>query len=154
MKKLIIILLTALVVSVSATAGEKCDADGDACLVKMKAKLAEKAWLGIEMDKNDHDMLVIKKVYQDSPAQQAGFQKGDILLTMQGEEYTKANKPAIKKLYTGLKPGSDVQYVVKRQDAKVELDATLAHVPKDVQMEWIAKHMKEHHPEKQVASNN
>jgi hypothetical protein len=71
---------------------------------------------------------------------------------MQGEVYSKANKPALKKIYSELSPGSEVQYVVLRQGAKVKLDATLAHVPEDLQKQWIAKHMKEHHPEMQMAS--
>ena len=153
MKKLMIMLM-ALAVSFAAVAGEKCGADSEDCLAKMKTKYAEKAWLGVEDDKTDHGQLVVKKVYLDSPAHEAGFQKGDILLTMQGEEYSKANKAAIKKIYSGIKPGSEVDYVVKRQGAKVELDATLAHVPKEVQKKWIAEHMEKYHSEKQLASNN
>lgn len=153
MNKLMIMLM-ALAVSFAAVAGEKCGADSEDCLAKMKTKYAEKAWLGVEYDKTDHGQLVVKKVYLDSPAHEAGFQKGDILLTMEGEEYSKANKAAIKKIYSGIKPGSEVDYVVKRQGAKVELDATLAHVPKEVQKKWIAEHMEKYHSEKQVASNN
>lgn len=154
MKKLLI-LLTALAVSLSAGAGgEKCHGAAEDCMAKMKTKLADKAWLGVELDKNEHGQMVIKSVYEDSPAEQAGFQKGDVLLTMQGVEYNKKDKKAMKKAYAGVKPGSDVQYVVKRQGAKVELDATLAHVPKDVQKMWIAEHMKENHPEFQVASKD
>ena len=153
MKKLMIMLM-ALAVSFAAVAGENCGSDSEDCLAKMKTKYAEKAWLGVEYDKTDHGQLVVKKVYLDSPAHEAGFQKGDILLTMEGEEYSKANKAAIKKIYSGIKPGSEVDYVVKRQGAKVELDATLAHVPKEVQKKWIAEHMEKYHSEKQVASNN
>ena len=148
------ILLMALVVSLSASAGEKCSGSGDDCMAKMKTKLAEKPWLGVEYDKSEHGQLVVKKVYADSPAEQAGFQKGDILLTMQGVEYSKANKKAIKDVYANIQPGSEVEYVVKRQGAKVGLDATLSHVPVKLQKKWIAEHMKEHHPEVKVASNN
>ena len=154
MKKFLI-LLTALAVSMSAVAGgEKCKGAAEDCMHKMKTKLAHKPWLGIEYDKNEHGQMVIKKVHTDSPADQAGFQKGDILLAMQGEEYSKANKKALKAVWASVEPGSDVQYVVKRQGAKVELDATLAHVPKDLQKKWIAEHMKSDHPEFQVAAKN
>lgn len=154
MKKLMI-MLAALAVSMSAVAGgERCNHDGEEELAKLQAKYAAKPWLGIEYDKTDYGQMVVKKVHANSPAEQAGFQKGDILLTMEGEEYSKANKKAIKALYTDIKPGSEVQYVVKRQGAKVELDATMAHVPTDLQKKWIAEHMKENHPEVQVASSN
>ena len=154
MKKLITTLLMALVFSVSALAGEKCDGAADDCLAKMQAKYAAKPWLGVEYDKADHGQYVIKKVHADSPAEAAGFQKGDVLLAMEGVEYTKANKKALKAVWADIEPGSEVQYVVKRQGAKVELDATLAHVPVDVQKEWIAEHMKKSHPEYQVAAAN
>lgn len=154
MMKLIAILLLALTVSLPAFAGgARCDGSADE-VAKLKTKYAEKAWLGVEYEKADDGSYVINKVHTDSPADQAGFQKGDVLLTMQGVEYSKANKKALKKVYANISPGSDVQYVVKRQGAKVELDATLAHVPVDLQKKWIAEHMEAHHPETQVAANN
>ena len=154
MKKMITTLLMALVFSVSAVAGEKCDGAADDCLAKMQAKYAAKPWLGVEYDKAEDGRYVIKKVYGDSPAEEAGFQKGDVLLAMQGVEYSKSNKKAIKAVYADIKPGSDVQYVVKRQGAKVELEATMAHVPVKLQQKWIAEHMKKYHPENQVASTD
>ena len=153
MIKLIAILLLALTFCLPAVAGERCDGSADE-VAKMEAKYAEKAWLGVEYDKTDSGHFVITKVHSGSPANKAGFQKGDTLLSMQGEEYTKANKKALKEVYANISPGSEVQYVVKRQGAKVELDATLEHVPADLQRKWIAEHMEKHHPDQQVASNN
>ena len=153
MKKLLIMLM-ALVVSLSAVAGENCDASGGDCLAKMKTKLADKPWLGVEFDKGEGDYMVIRKVFTDSPAEKAGFEKGDILISMQDVDYSKANKSAMKEVWANVEPGSEAEFVVKRQGAKVELDATLAHVPKDVQKKWIAEHMKEYHPDFQLASNN
>ena len=153
MTKLIAILLLALTFCLPAVAGERCDGSADE-VAKMEAKYAEKAWLGVEYDKTDSGHYVITNVHSGSPANKAGFQKGDTLLSMQGEEYTKANKKALKKVYANISPGSEVQYVVKRQGAKVELDATLEHVPADLQRKWIAEHMEKHHPDQQVASSN
>lgn len=154
MKKFLI-LLAAIAVSFSAMAGgENCKGAADDCLSKMQAKYAAKPWLGVEYDKGEHGQYVIKKVHADSPAEAAGFQKGDVILTMDGVEYTKENKKALKAVWAETKPGSEVQYLVKRQGAKVELDATLAHVPVDLQKKWIAEHMKKSHPEYKVASTN
>ena len=153
MTNLIAILLLALTFCLPAVAGERCDGSPEE-VAKMEAKYAEKAWLGVEYDKTDNGQYVITKVHSHSPAENAGFQKGDTLLTMQGVEYTKANKKALKKVYANISPGSEVQYEVKRQGAKVELDATLAHVPADLQRKWIAEHVSKHHPDQQVVSNN
>jgi predicted metalloprotease with PDZ domain len=154
MKKLLI-MLAAMAVSLSAMAGgEKCDGAAEDCMAKMQAKYAAKPWLGVEYDKAEDGRYVIRKVHADSPAEAAGFRKGDVILAMEGVEYTKANKKALKQVWSGVEPGSDVQYVVKRQGAKVELEATLAHVPAELQKEWIAQHMKKSHPDYQVASTN
>jgi S1-C subfamily serine protease len=154
MKKLFAIMVVMLIVALPAAAGDKakCKGSGEDCLAKMKTKLAEKPWLGIEYETDEHGHWVVKKVYDGSPAQAAGFQKGDILLAMQGEKYSKDNKEALKAISEDLKPGSEVEYVVKRQGGKMTLDATLAHVPKDLQKLWIAEHMEKNHPEYQMAS--
>ena len=56
MKKLIaaVLMVSALVFALPASAGSRCDASADECIEKMKTKLAEKAWLGIEYDKADY----------------------------------------------------------------------------------------------------
>lgn len=153
MKKLLI-LLTALAVSLAAVAGEKHQGSAEDCLAKMQAKYAEKPWLGVKYGKNDNGQTIVKKVFADSPAEEAGFQNGDILLAMQGVEYTKANKTAIKSAYADIKPGSEVRYMVERQGAEVEINATMAHVPKELQKKWIAEHLKSDHPDFQVASKD
>ncbi len=65
-----------------------------------------------------------------------------------------ANKAALKKVWAKVEPGSEVQYVVKRDGAEVSLDATLAHVPVDLQEKWIAEHTEEHHADQQLVSTD
>ncbi len=154
MKKQIAIFLMALAVALPAAAGgARCDGSAEE-LATMKTKLADKAWLGIEYDKTDTGYFVITSVTDGSPADQAGFRKDDVLLTMQGEEYSKANKAALKQVWAKTEPGSEVEYVVKRDGAKVNLDATLAHVPVDLQEKWVAEHMTEYHADQQLVSTD
>ena len=154
MKKLVAVLVLVLVVALPAMAGEKgkCAGSGEDCLKKMSQKMAHKAWLGIEYDSDEHGRWVVKDVYENSPAQKAGFQKGDVLLAVDGEAYSKENKKALSTVFASLEPGSTAQYVVKRQGAKVKLEATLSSVPQDVQAKWINEHMKTNHPEMKMAS--
>ena len=142
MKKLVAMLALVLVVALPAMAGEKgkCAGSGEDCLKKMSQKMAHKAWLGIE------------DVYKGSPAQNAGFEQGDVLLAINGVEYSKGNKPALKEVFSKLEPGSQAKYVVERQGGKVKLAATLGSVPQEVQAKWINEHMKNHHPDYQMAS--
>ncbi len=157
MKRLSWIIVVALIVSVGmpAFAGEKahkkCDGDPDECLKKMQAKIANKAWLGIEMDGNDDGRWQITKVVAGSPAEKAGFQKGDVLMAMNGVEYSKKNKEGVSKVWSEAAPGSEATYVVLRQGGKVKLQAQLAHVPEEMGKKWIAEHMAKSHGEVKMA---
>ena len=154
MKKLVAVLVLVLFVAMPAVAGDKgkCAGSGEDCLAKMKTKLPHKAWLGIEYETNEKGRWVVEDVYKGSPAQKAGFEKGDVLLAINGVEYSKENKPALKEAYSKLEPGSQAKYVVERQGGKVKLAVTLGSVPKDVQAKWINEHMKNNHPDYQMAS--
>ncbi len=154
MKKVYALLVVMLVLAMPAMAGEKgkCAGSGEDCLKKMSAKYGEKAWLGINYDTDEQGHWVVDKVYDRSPAQKAGFEKGDILLAIDGVKYSKDSKKELKAVYAKLEPGSKTTYWAKRQGEKVKLEATLGSVPKDLQKQWIAEHMEHSHPEYQMAS--
>ena len=154
MKKMFAILVVMLIVAMPAMAGEKgkCAGSGEDCMKKMKAKYGEKAWLGIEYDTDDHGRWVVAEVYKGSPAQKAGFESGDVLLAINGAEYSKENKKELKAVFSKIEPGSQVQYVVKRQGGKVKLDVQLGSVPNEVIAEWVGEHMINDHSEMRVAS--
>ena len=154
MRKVFAVLVMVSVLAMPAMAGEKgkCKGSGEDCLAKMKTKYSEKAWLGIGYDTDESGHWVVNEVYDRSPAQKAGFQKGDVLLAIDGVKYTKDNKKELKAVYAKLEPGYTTTYWVKRSGEKVTVEATLGKVPKDVQKEWIAEHMQHNHPEMQMAS--
>ena len=154
MRKVFAVLVVVTVLAMPAMAGDKgkCKGSGEDCLAKMKAKYSEKAWLGIGYDTDDSGHWVVDKGYKGSPAQKAGFEKGDVLLAIDGVKYSKDNKEELKAVYAKLSPGSETTYVVKRDGEKVKLHATLANIPTDVQKEWIAEHMQHNHPEMQMAA--
>ena len=150
----LLVVVLMMVFALTAFAGEKgkCEASGEDCLKKMTYKLQHKAWLGIEYETTENGRWAISKVVPNSPAAKAGFEKGDVLLAVNGVEYSKDNKKALKAAYSKFEPGSQAMYVVKRQGGKVKLEATLGNVPKDLQAKWIQEHMSNNHPEMQMAS--
>jgi C-terminal processing protease CtpA/Prc len=154
MKRIFSLLVVLLVLAMPAMAGEKgkCAGSAEDCLKKMEAKYSTMAWLGIGYDSDEDGHWVVDKVYQGSPAEKAGFQKGDILLAVNGVKYSKDNKKQLKETYAKFEPGTKTTYWVKRQGEKVQLEATLGSVPRDLQKQWIAEHMQQHHPEYQMAS--
>ena len=154
MRKVFVLLVALTILAMPAMAGEKgkCKGEGEDCLKKMQAKYSEMAWLGIGYDTDESGHWVVDKVYDRSPAQKAGFQKGDILLAVNGVKYSKDNKKELKATYAKFEPGTETTYYVKRDGEKVKLQATLASVPEDLQKLWIAEHMEHSHPEFQMAS--
>ena len=156
MKRVSGVFVVALVilVAMAVSAGDKgdCTASGEDYLKKMQYKLEHQAWLGIEFDTTESGYWKITEVVPDSPAAKAGFEKGDVLLAINGVELSKENKKAVKAAFSKLEPGSEATYVVKRQSGKVKLEATLGHVPENLQAKWIQEHMSKYHPETKVAS--
>lgn len=154
MKRFGVLLVVVLLATAPAIAGEKgkCEGNPDDCAKKMEQKLAQKAWLGISYDTDEKGRWVVSAVEPGSPAQKAGFEKGDVMLAVDGVAYSKENKAELKAAYTKLHPGSEATYVVSRKGGKVKLQATLGHVPDELQAKWIAEHMSESHPGTQMAS--
>jgi predicted metalloprotease with PDZ domain len=124
---------------------KECTHDTQACLNKMLTAYEKKGWVGIEMD---HDKTtegwVITKVEPNSPALEAGLQKGDVLLAVNGLEYGSEDKAAWKKVKHSMTIGSTITYTVKRGNHKKQVDVTLAKIPGDVMAKWIGRHMQEH----------
>ena len=154
MKKRFVVPILALLFSVAAVAGEKKqNLSAAEALTQMQTKLAAKPWLGVQYEKSEKSYLKIDDVVANSPAERAGFQAGDIMLSMGGVDYNKTNSKALKAAWSEVTPGSDAHFVVKRAGEKVRLTATLEHVPSELQAQWIAEYMNANYPEYRLAKN-
>ena len=122
MKKTVTLLALALTLSLSAAVwagGEKCDHEAH------NAKMAAGAhgWLGIETDKA-HTVVAVAA---GSPAEKAGFQKGDVVLALNGAPLSDAAKVKEAKAHCNI--GKTVTYTIQRGGAQQTLTATLAAAP-------------------------
>jgi S1-C subfamily serine protease len=128
-------LVLALILSMASLAsagGDKCAKDAKHAAVAEKAK---HGWLGLDVDKSASG-YVVNGVEAGSPAAQAGFQKGDVLVAFNGIALTDANKDALKKAKAGITVGSRVSYTVSRGGAQRQVAATMAEVPPEVLARW------------------
>jgi predicted metalloprotease with PDZ domain len=127
-------------------AGKKgCPNNTQDCLNAMAAKLQKKGWVGIEYDKDEATgVMTVTRVVPGSPAEAAGFQKGDVLLAVNGVSLEEGSKEQMHRVKQSMVPGGQVAYTVKRAGQKRTLDVTLAKVPEDVMAQWIGSHMLEH----------
>lgn len=131
----------------------RCGKSAEECVSAMAAKIQSKGWLGIETEKTADGHYAVAAVESYSPAQKAGFKKGDVLVALNGVSLYGEDKAALKKVKSGLAVGSSVSYTVKRDGGKAVLEATLAEVPAAVMAQWIGEHMIDQHAHLEVASS-
>ncbi len=84
----------ALALALPATAGEKCTADTQTCLNKMASELRARGRVGLEVEKED-GKLMVTSVAPDGPAMRPGIVAGDVLVAMDGLEFSEANQKAL-----------------------------------------------------------
>lgn len=146
---LLALALTLALAPMAFAGGENCAHKTAAAHQEKKAQLAAKGWLGLKTEKDAAGAYRVASVAPGSPAAQAGFQTGDVLVAMNGIALTDANKDALKKAKTDLGVGKRVSYTVRRGGAEQTLAATLVPVPDAVLAEWV----KEEEARAQVARN-
>lgn len=143
-----LVIPAVLVFAVAATfaGGDhyKCTKSTQECLDMMAAKLAKKGWVGVEFDETEEGKLAIKRVVDDSPAAEAGFREGDVLVAINGIAYSEDNQEKIKAQWEGMTPGKKMDFTVSRNGYEKNLTATLAKVPSEVLAAWVGNHMLDH----------
>lgn len=126
--------------TLAAAGGENCDKSKAAHAKTAKAAVAEKAkhgWLGLDVEKEASSAgYVVTGVAAGSPAEKAGFQKGDVLVAFNGIALTDENKDALKKAKMQNAVGRQVTYTISRGGAQRQIAATLAEVPAEVLAKW------------------
>lgn len=129
----------ALAGSGAAAKAGKCTQDTQACLNQF-ANYQSKGWLGLDLDKSSGKGLVVKKIAAGSPAEPAGFQAGDLLVSLNGVAMN-AEKEEMKKAKGEWAVGQTVTYVVLREGKEVKLEAKLAAMPPEVFARMVGDHM-------------
>jgi len=142
----IALLVLISIAPASALAGEGgCKGSTQDCLNKMAAELRDRGWVGLELDHGASGEMTVQRVVEDSPAAAAGFRPGDVLVAVNGVEFSEYNQEALSKIKQTMRPGKQVTYTVARDGAKRDVDVTLAKVPDQVLAAWIGGHMLEAH---------
>jgi S1-C subfamily serine protease len=113
MKKMLVLVLGAML-AIAATASaqsEKCTADIQTCLNNW-ASVRHAAWVGLDYDRSEPNVLKVKSVTPMSPAAAAGFQPGDIITAVNGADIN--DKVALKKARGEWVAFQAVTYTVRR----------------------------------------
>ena len=126
-------------------AGHECGMKAEKCAEHMKQMAETHGWLGVGFDMDDEAGLTINKVWSGSPAEQAGFQVGDRLVSVNGVEISDKKMEKVHEQMWNAKIGDRATYVVARGSNTFTLEATLSKMPEEILSERINEHMKEGH---------
>lgn len=99
-----------------------------------------RGWLGVStqdldqdlaeaMGLNDTNGVLITDITKDSPAAQAGIQRGDVILKVNGDVMNSAGR--LRNTIAALGAGSNVEITVAREDAEKIIRVTLDKLPDD-----------------------
>jgi len=144
LKRAFVLVGVMALATTAAFAGEQCTADAQTCLNYMAKKVHSKGWLGVHYERNEEaGGYTVTQVVGESPAAEAGFQVGDIVVAMNGVSMGEKSE-ALKAEYQNMKPGYAVTYKVVRAGHEMQLKAKLAKMPEDVAMQMVGSHMMTH----------
>lgn len=97
---------------------------------ELRVRIKNRAALGIEL--SDSGAPIVSRVFPDSPAQKAGFQAEDIILSLGGQMV--ASFDELTSHIAQHNPGETVAITVLRHGKEVELKATL------IEANWLGDH--------------
>ena len=142
---LAVVLIVALASPVLAGEGHKCTASTQECLDKMAVKMANAGWSGLDGDYDEEKgLFTVTKLFDDSPAVTAGFQKGDVLFAINGHKFADMTEEDWAAMKSERVPGATVTYTLKREGHKKQVEVTLVEMPEEMIAKKVGKHMMEH----------
>lgn len=157
MKKFTVLALVVSLIALAAPAiaeeGEhKCTADAQQCLDYFAKKFHNRGWMGIDAER-DARGLRITSVTDGTPAERAGIRVGDILLAVNGVEFSEANQARLQEMESGMLPGKTFEFTVASGSKSRDVTITLAKMPEDVVAAMVGRHMLNDHARVEVAAN-
>lgn len=146
-KSTVLLLTLALpMVPAWAQAGT-CPEEAEKCAHQMSEHFKKRGWVGINMDIDEEsETVTVTNVVQDSPAESAGFQEGDVLKALNGVAYTAENEEALKSEHQSFRPGGTAVFTVNRDGRKLDMEVHLTAIPDAILAQWIGQHVLESHP--------
>lgn len=130
-----------------------CNMTPAECEQWMRTHYKDHGWLGVTMN-CETAQPTITHVADDSPAQKAGFQVGDVLTSINGVEFTAENEAKVSEIMqNGFKIGEKVKYTASRNGETVKLTAKLVKVDDAMLNQMIATHVADMHKAGDKADN-
>jgi len=127
-------------------AEKNCPEDAATCAKTMKDNMKERGWVGINMEYDkEAGVTVISNVVAHSPAERAGFEVGDVLMGLNGVDYTEENEKSLKAEYATFKPGKTATFKVERNGKPIDIKVNLEQIPQAILAQWVGQHVLDYH---------
>ena len=153
-----LMIATAVFVSSPLLAGDEenekkhCSYKVEDCVQTMKEEFSQRGWVGINMEPDeDAGGVVLTWVSPNSPAEEAGLKKGDLLTSLNGVPYDEANEEKLKQEYKAFRPGRTVTFGIERDGKGQDITVTLEPMPEEILAKWIGEHVLHYHGEEYSA---
>jgi C-terminal processing protease CtpA/Prc len=154
MKKRLVTVLALIALSIpqfalaaddTAEKKKRCSASAQKCVHKMTEQFENRGWIGIEMDKEQKGRKVITKVIHKSPAERAGLEAGDAIVSFNGISLSEGEETVYAEMKKALIPDKQITLGIERDGARLDIDVTLTKVPKELLAQWVGQHMLDQH---------
>lgn len=145
-RRMLAVMAALLVTTVAAEAGDGsgCSADAQSCLNHLAANLAQRGWVGVELERSEAGPMTVLKVVDDSPAARAGLLVGDVLVGVNGFRFGEATQEEIAEATSGMAPGTRLRYRIERDGRERTVNVTLGEMPDRVRYQIVGQHMLQH----------
>ncbi len=128
--------------------GQQCSNEVEECVRAMKEQFSERGWVGINMEASEEaGGVVLTWVSPNSPGEDAGLKKGDLLTSLNGVPYDEANKEKLKQEYEAFRPSRTVTFGIERDGKGQDITVTLEPMPEEILAKWIGEHVLHYHGE-------
>ena len=87
----------------------------------------------------------------DTPAEKSGVRPGDVLVAINGVEFSEENEPKLIALQEKMKPGAQFTYTVKRKGKRRNIEVVLVEMPFDVVAHQVGMHLMTDHVDIKIA---
>lgn len=125
---------------------KRCSASAEVCIRAMADKLSQRGWVGIEMTEQDGaGRPVVTGIVAGSPAERAGFERGDVLISFNGVSHEEGEEAVNAEVQRAAVPGKTITIGVERDGRPVDLEVTLGRIPEYLLAQWVGQHMLEGH---------
>ena len=107
--------------------------------------LSGRRFLGVTIEEQRPNGLVVKSVTEKSPAERYGLKAGDRLIAINGRSLTQASAKDFRQIVAGARADGKLWMIIWRRGAYRRIDARLEPYTKEQIDKIIAAHLSESH---------